>query len=267
MSNQTLSVGEMLCDWRQRRRYSQLALALEVEISQRHLSFLESGRSRPSRQMILRLAEYLQVPLRERNAMLLAAGFAPAYREQSLTSPDMAQVNAAIEQIVHGHGALPALAVDRTWTIRFANRALSALIEGASPKLLEGDVNALRISLHPEGLAPRIVNYREWRSHILSRLAHDIDRSGDPRLIALLDELKSYPVPPRAASARDTSDTPPTIAMPLVIDSREGQLSFLSTTTLFGTATDITLADIMIESFFPADPPTSDRMRRILGVR
>jgi transcriptional regulator with XRE-family HTH domain len=264
MNDQAIPVGEMLRDWRQRRRYSQLALALEVEISQRHLSFLESGRSRPSRDMVLRLAEYLQVPLREQNAMLLAAGLAPAYREHALASPDMAQARAVIEQILQGHEPHPALAVDRGWTIRSANRAVSVLTEGVAPSLLEGEVNALRLSLHPDGLAPRIVNFAEWRAHILSRLVHDIDLSADPRLVTLLDELKSYPTPSHTTSPARVGAARPAIAVPLVIDSREGQLAFLSTTTLFGTAVDITLADIVIESFFPADARTAEAMTRLM---
>ncbi|MDZ4312809.1 MAG: helix-turn-helix transcriptional regulator [Cypionkella sp.] len=257
------AAGAMLRDWRQRRRYSQLALALEIEISQRHLSFLESGRSMPSRDMILRLTEFLQVPLRERNAILIAAGFAPAYRERALGSSELQQARAAIAQILTGHEPHPALAVDRSWTILSANRAVSVLTQGAPPALLSGEVNALRLSLHPDGLAPRILNFREWRSHILARLAHDIDLSADPRLIALLDELKAYPTPPNATTMRKV--TANAIAVPLILQSREGPLTFLSTTTLFGTAVDVTLADIVIESFFPADTQTAAAMVKLMA--
>ncbi len=254
----------MLRDWRHRRRYSQLVLAVEAGISQRHLSFVESGRSIPSRGMILRLAEFLQVPLRDRNAILVAAGFAPAYAERSLASPELEQARAAIEGILAGHDPHPALAVDRGWTILMANRAVAVLTEGAAQSLLTGDVNALRLSLHPDGLAPRILNFREWRGHILARLAHDIDLSADPRLIDLLEELDSYPVPHGAGPARPAK-APSGIAVPLEIRSREGPLAFLSTTTVFGTAVDVTLADTVVESFFPADAQTAAAMIRLMA--
>lgn len=264
MQSEQYSFGQMLRDWRLRRRYSQLALALEAEISQRHLSFLESGRSNPSRDMILRLAEFLQMPLRDRNALLTAAGYAPAYHSRGFMSPDMDQARAAIERILTGHEPHPALAVDRGWTLCSANRAVAVLTEGAAPTLLTGDVNVLRLSLHPEGLAPRIINFREWRGHILARLTHDIDLTADRQLIDLREELRAYPVPPGAASMRKPSPTTPEIAVPLIIRSREGPLAFLSTTTLFGTAVDITLAEIVIESFFPADPQTAAAMVRLM---
>ncbi|RJE89565.1 helix-turn-helix domain-containing protein [Paracoccus onubensis] len=265
MQDEQHSFGQMLRDWRLRRRYSQLALALEAEISQRHLSFLESGRSNPSRDMILRLAEFLQMPLRDRNALLAAAGYVPAYRARGLTSPDMEQARTAIEGILTGHEPHPALAVDRCWTLCLANRAVAVLTEGAAPSLLAGEVNVLRLSLHPEGLARRIVNFREWRDHILARLAHDIDLTADPQLIDLHKELRAYPAPPGAAPRRKPVVATSEIAVPLVIRSREGPLAFLSTTTLFGTAVDITLADIVIESFFPADPQTAAAMVRLMA--
>ncbi|WP_299364218.1 helix-turn-helix transcriptional regulator [uncultured Paracoccus sp.] len=261
----TQPVGALLRGWRERRRHSQLSLASEAEISQRHLSFLESGRSSPSREMILRLAETLRLPLRDRNELLLAAGFAPAHGEATLQGPDMAEARAAIDAILAGHAPHPALAVDRGWTILKANAAVAVLTEGAAPHLLEGQVNALRLSLHPEGVAPRIVNYGEWRAHVLSRLANDIDLSSDARLIALRDELKGYPAPPGAAGWPGT--TAPSVAVPLVLRSNLGRLSFLSTTTVFGTAVDITLAGIAIESFFPADAATAAAMLAPAGAK
>ena len=263
MQSEQYSFGQMLRVWRMRRRYSQLTLALETEISQRHLSFLESGRSNPSRDMVMRLAEILQMPLRDRNSLLTTAGYAPAYRTRRLESPDMAQARIAIEQILTGHEPHPALAVDRSWTLCSANRAVAVLTKGSAPSLLTGKVNVLRLSLHPEGLAPRIVNFREWRDHILARLTHDIDLTADHRLIDLRDELRSYPVPSGAAPMRKSALTTARIAVPLIIRSHEGTLAFLSTTTLFGTAVDITLADIVIESFFPADPQTASAMARL----
>ncbi|MCZ0962663.1 helix-turn-helix domain-containing protein [Paracoccus benzoatiresistens] len=176
------SIGELLRLWRERRRFSQLALALDAGISQRHLSFVESGRSRPSREVVLRLAEQLQVPLREQNAMLVAAGHAPAFAERPLASPDMAGMRLLIERILTGYEPHPALALDRGWKILAMNRAVALLTEGVDPSLLEGDVNALRLTLHPLGLAPRIVNFDAWRGHILRRLSHDIDLSADRRL-------------------------------------------------------------------------------------
>ena len=213
--------------------------------------------------MITRLSACLRVPLRDRNAILVASGFAPAYRERALASPEMEQARVAIDRILTGHEPHPALAVDRGWTILSANKAVAVLTEGAAPSLLSGEVNALRLSLHPEGLAPRIINFREWRAHILTRLAHDIDLSADPRLIALLDELTAYPTPPGAAPKSRAAAAAPAIAVPLAIQSREGPLAFLSATTLFGTAVDVTLADIVIESFFPADPQTAAAMVRL----
>lgn len=261
------NAGSLLRQWRQRRRYSQLALALEAEISQRHLSFIESGRSQPSRDMLMHLTDRLDVPLRERNIMLIAAGFAPAYGERALASPELAAARDTIDHVLSGHAPHPAVAVDRYWTLLSANKAIDILTEGASSYLLEGKVNVLRLSLHPEGMAPRIINFREWRSHVLSRLGHDFEISGDPRLIALLEELRSYPVPAHASSTRGILARDPSIAIPLVIASDEGPLEFLSTTTVFGTAVDVTLADIVIESFFPANKQTARAMAILMAEK
>ena len=260
MMKQQHSVGNLLRQWRQRRRYSQLSLAVEAEISQRHLSFIESGRSRPSRDMVIHLADYLDVPLRERNILLLAAGFSPAYGENTLASPELAAARGVIDHLLRGHDPHPALAVDRHWTLISANKAIGVLTQGVARSLMEGEVNVLRLSLHPNGLAKRIINFRQWRSHILSRLGRDIEISGDPQLVGLLEELKSYPIPTHAASGPSTSAHAHPIAIPLVIASDEGPLEFLSTTTVFGTAVDVTLADIVIESFFPANPQTTGAM-------
>jgi transcriptional regulator with XRE-family HTH domain len=238
------SIGELLRLWRERRRLSQLALALDVGISQRHLSFVESGRSRPSRDVVLRLAEHLQVPLREQNAMLVAAGHAPAFTDRPLASSDMVQVRSLIERILKGHEPHPALVLDRGWKLFVMNRTVAMLTEGVDPSLLEGEVNALRLTLHPLGLAPRIVNFAAWRGHILRRLSHGIDLNADRRLIELLEELKSYPAPCQAAAWR--APVAPDIAVPLILDSPGGPLSFLSATTIFGTAVDVTLADLVI---------------------
>src|SRR5690606_13666409 len=258
------SPGDLLRDWRQRRRLSQLALATDAEISQRHLSFLESGRSRPSRDMILHLAERLSIPLRERNVILSAAGFAPVYRERALDAPELAAARAAVDQVLNGHDINPALAVDRNWTLISANAAVGALLAGVSGHLLADEVNLLRLSLHPDGLAGRILNFMEWRAHILARLSNEIDVSVSPRLIALLNELESYPVPQHAQSTREEPVAGNGVVVPLTLTSTEGPLSFISTTTIFGTAVDVTLSEVTIETFFPANPETATAMARLI---
>lgn len=261
------SVGSLLRQWRRRRRLSQLALAGEAEVSQRHLSFLESGRATPSREMVLRLAERLEVPLRERNALLVAAGFAPCYPERALDDPGLAAARGAVERILTGHEPHPALAVDRHWTLVLANRAVAPLLAGAGPELLEPPVNVLRLSLHPRGLAPRIRNFRDWRAHVLARLQGQIDNSADAALMALAEELKAYPVPPGARTVSPAgAQAHGGIAVPLELDSAAGRLRFLSTTTVFGSALDIALSELAIEAFFPADAETGEAMRRLLDL-
>lgn len=267
MANPQQTAGSLLRDWRQRRRLSQLALAVDTEISQRHLSFLESGRSLPSREMVLRLTEHLSVPLRERNVILTAAGFAPMYPERSFAAPELTVARRAIDQFLRGHEPHPALAVDRDWTLLSANKAVGVFLTGVADHLVAGEVNVLRLSLHPEGLASRIINFHEWRAHILSRLAHEIDVSSSQRLIALLNELKSYPTPPHAMSARAVRAVDDGIVVPLTLASDSGPLSFISTTTVFGTAIDVTLSEVTIETFFPANTETSKAMATLIGSR
>jgi transcriptional regulator with XRE-family HTH domain len=253
-------VGNLLRTWRQRRRLSQLALACDAEISQRHLSFLESGRAAPSRDMVLHLAEQLDIPLRDRNLLLVAAGFAPIYRERPLRDPALQAARKAVDLVLKGHEPYPALAVDRHWTLVAANRAVSQLLAGADAELLQPPVNVLRLSLHPAGLAPRIVNLAEWRAHILARLSRQVEVSADRVLTDLLVELRAYP---SASKGRDaTTGEFGGVAVPLQLTSESGVLSFLSTTTVFGTPIDITLSELAIESFFPADAATADVMRR-----
>ncbi|RMC37902.1 helix-turn-helix domain-containing protein [Paracoccus alkanivorans] len=265
MNSMTGNAGELLRQWRQRRRLSQLALASEADISQRHLSFLESGRSRPSREMVLHLGERLQIPLRERNMILIAAGHAPHYPHRGLDAPELSGVRRMIESVLHGHLPHPALAVDRHWMLISANSAARNLMARAAPHLLEGEVNVLRLSLHPEGLAPRILNLAEWRSHLLARLEHDIRQSADARLIALRDELAGFPFPVSTEPARSDPAREGRIAVPLRLKSDAGPLAFLSTTTVFGTATDVTLSEVTIEAFFPADDKTACAMRQFGG--
>jgi transcriptional regulator with XRE-family HTH domain len=237
---------------------SQLELALEAGVSARHLSFLETGRSRPSAEMVLQLAETLDVPLRERNGLLLAAGFAPAYGQRDLAEPEMTPVREAIGRVLRGHEPYPAVVVDRHWGMIAGNRSVPMLTAGVAPHLLEPPVNVLRVSLHPEGMAPRIVNLAEWRTHLLHRLVREAVASGDPALSALHEELAGYQ-PDQPAHVRDLAAGG--IAVPLRLRSGDRELSFISTATTFGTAIDITLSELSIEAFFPADDATSEFVR------
>ena len=255
------SVGRLLRGWRERRRLSQLDLALRAEVSARHLSFIETGRSRPTSEMIMRLAQQLDVPLRERNVLLLSGGYAPAYSANALADPPMSAVHEAIEHVLRAHEPFPAVVIDARWDLVAANDAVPLLTEGAAEDLLEPPVNVLRLSLHPEGMASRIVNLAEWRAHLLHRLNHDIESSADPALIALRDELATYPSPPSAARP-DTR----AILVPLRVRVRGTVLSLFSTTTVFGTPRDVTLSELAIESFYPADAPTASFWRGLLAT-
>jgi len=256
------AVGPLLRDWRLRRRRSQLDLSIEAGISARHLSFLETGRSRPSPDMVERLAEQLEVPLRERNALLLAAGFAPRHPERPLDDAAMGPVREALETILRGHEPYPAVVVDRHWNMVASNASINVLIDGVAPELLIPPVNVYRVGLHPRGLAPKIVNLGEWRSHLLHRLARQVALTGDPVLNQLLEECRQYPDPPDAQQTEVTvSDR--AIALPVRIRSGTSELSFLSTITTFGTAIEITASELSIESFFPADAATADRLRAL----
>jgi transcriptional regulator with XRE-family HTH domain len=256
-------IGPLLRIWRQRRRLSQLALALEAEVSARHLSFVESGRAQPSREMVLHLAEQLDVPLRERNTLLVAAGYAPLFRERPFSDPQLDAARAAVEAVLRGHEPYPALAVDRHWTLLAANRMLGALVTQADPKLLAPPVNVLRLSLHPDGLASQIVNWHEWRAHILHRLQRQIDASGDRALQTLRDELAAYPAPADSGDEPHARADYADIAVPLRLRTPAGELTFFSTTTVFGTPVDVTLSELAIEAFFPANPETAEAMRAL----
>jgi transcriptional regulator with XRE-family HTH domain len=256
-------VGALLREWRQQRRLSQFELALESGVSSRHLSFVETGRSRPSVAMVLRLAEQLEVPLRDRNHLLLAAGYAPAFAQRELDAPEMGPVRDAIDQVLRGHEPYPALVVDRHWGLVATNRAVDVLVEGVAGELLEPPINVLRLSLHPDGLAPRILNLHQWRAHLLERLARDALASGDPALTVLRDELASYP-DGEAGPGLDPAFTD--IAVPLRLRHGEIELAFMSTKTSFDTAVDVTVAELSIESFFPADTQTTEAMRSLVGA-
>jgi transcriptional regulator with XRE-family HTH domain len=251
------TVGQLLRQWRERRRLSQLDLSIHAQISSRHLSFVETGRSRPTAEMILRLSEELEVPLRERNALLLAGGYAPAYPEHSLDEPELASVRAALRQILAGHDPYPALVINRWWEMLDGNAAVAVLIEGCAPELRVPPVNALRASLHPDGMAPRIANLPQWRAHILERLARQVHNTRDPRLAELHAELLGYP----GGMAERPALTD--VAVPLRVRHGNRELSFFSMTAVVGAPRDITVAEVAIESFYPADAQTSDALHAI----
>jgi len=257
-------VGDHLREWRQRRRLSQLELACEADISTRHLSFVETGRSQPSRDMVLHLAERLDVPLRERNAILVAAGYAPVFPERNLDDPALSAAREAIQMVLAGHEPSPAIAIDRHWNLVASNRAVVPLIAGADPALLQAPCNVLRLSLHPQGVAPRILNFAQWRAHVFERLRRQIAMSADPVLTALLAELEDYMAPATLDQRDDTiGHGDQGFVVPLRL-SFEGQvLTFLSTTTVFGTPVDVTLEQLAVESFFPADAATAETLRRL----
>ena len=264
MNTHHSTFGSLLQTWRKRRRLSQLELSAEAGVSQRHLSFLESGRSTPSREMVLQLAETLEVPLRDRNTLLIAAGLAPHISEHGIAHPDMAPARHAIEAILEGHKPNPALAVNRHWQLVLANSAVAPLLSGVSDHLLAPPANVLRISLHPDGLAGRIRNLRDWRTHVFQRLSRQIHATADPALMNLLDELQSYPVPGNARPPTPTSRLWGEYAFSLELELPDGPTLFLlTTTTVFGTATDVTLSELAIESFFPANAETQEHLLRI----
>ncbi|MGA8113185.1 MAG: helix-turn-helix transcriptional regulator [Actinocatenispora sp.] len=259
------SVGALLREWRQRRRLSQLELSLEADVSTRHLSYVETGRSRPTSQMILRLAERLEVPLRERNALLLAGGYAPAYPQNGLTSPDLAAVRQALRQVLDGHRPYPAVVVDRSWHLLDANASIELFTEGAAADLLAEPCNVLRLSLHPEGMAPRIANLGQWRAHLLARLRHEADTVADPVLTDLYHELRGYPCDQPEPDI--ATPGPGSVVVPMryryPVDGQERELSFFSTTAVFGTPLSVTVAELAIESFYPADEPTGAALRTL----
>ncbi|MDQ3715076.1 MAG: helix-turn-helix transcriptional regulator [Actinomycetota bacterium] len=271
-ASQETAVGVLLRDWRLRRRRSQLDLSLDAGISARHLSFVETGRSRPSPDMVERLAEHLDVPLRDRNTLLLAAGFAPQHAERALDHASMGPVREALDMVLRSHEPYPAAVVDRHWNLVSANAALGVLIEGVDPTLLAPPINVLRASLHPLGMAPRILNFEQWRGHLLHRLARQVALTGDAHLTSLLDEGRGYPAPDKDRRAGrddhgngyDGADPVDSgIAVPLRLRAGKHQLCFLSTITTFGTAIEITASELSIESFFPGDKSTAEFLRAL----
>lgn len=255
--------GDHLRQWRQRRRLSQLDLATDADISTRHLSFVETGRANPSREMVLKLTARLDVPLRERNTLLVTAGYAPMYRESRLDDPALAGARQAVELILKSHEPYPALAVDRHWNMVAANRMLPLLLAGIDPTLLQAPVNVLRLSLHPQGLAPKIVNLQQWRNHIFERLRQQIAATADTGLVELLEELQAMPLPDQTGDPQDVQMEGEHIGIvvPLKFRTPAGVLSFISTTTIFGTPVDVTLQELAMETFFPADDFTLQALR------
>jgi transcriptional regulator with XRE-family HTH domain len=262
VSARVLNVGQLLREWRVRRNLSQLRLAASSAVSARHLSFIETGRSRPSREMVLHLADRLDVPLRERNRLLLAAGYAPAYGERRLDDGEMSAVRAALERFLTAHEPYPAIVVDGRWNLVLANDAAALLSEGVAPELAEPPANALRATLHPDGMAPRILNFDEWSAHLVQRLKRHVEVTGDPELEALLAEVLVYPgvrdEPPRVEDAAAAG-----IVLPLQLRHGSGRMSLVSTVTTFGTAADVTLAELSVEAFYPADAETGAALASI----
>ncbi len=257
---QESDVGDMLRGWRTRRRVSQLDLALDAEVSARHLSFVETGRARPSRDLLLRLAEQLDVPRRDQNALLLAAGFAPAFPDRDPADPALDVVRAALDTILTAHEPFPALIVDRHWNMVSANRAMEPLLEGADPALLAGPVNVLRLALHPDGISGRIVNLAEWRGFLLRALDREIAQTGDRTLAAMREEFDTYPrVPASDVRPRDFAG----IAVPFRLQHGDRILSFYSARTAFGSPIDLALDDLALETFLPADAETAAAMREL----
>jgi transcriptional regulator with XRE-family HTH domain len=272
-------VGSLLREWRERRRLSQLGLAVDAGVSARHVSFVENGRARPSPEMVLHLAERLEVPLRERNQLLLSAGYAPVYGQRTLDDVEMRPVREAIGQVLGGHEPFPALVVDQHWNMVAANRGLAVLTEGVAAELMEEPVNVLRVALHPKGLAPRIANLAEWRTHLLERLDRQIMATSDPVLVALRDELVAYPATDASGNGHGTDggDGPggdrdglvatdgAQLARDIVVCLRlrvgDAELAFFSTVATFGTAIDVTISELAIESFFPADQATAEYLQ------
>jgi transcriptional regulator with XRE-family HTH domain len=256
-------VGDLLRAWRRRRSLSQLELALDADVSSRHVSFLETGRARPSREMVLHLAEHPEVPLRERNGLLLAAGYAPLYGERRLETPEMAPVREALERFLRAHEPYPAVVIDRRYNLLSGNDAVGLLTDGVDPDLLEPPANTLRVTLHPRGMAPRIVNLEEWSGHLLHRLRRQASVTGDSELERLHDELSGYPgVSTEAPEEIGGAE----IVLPLRLRDGEGELAFFGTVSTFGTAVDITLAELSIEAFYPANARTATRLLRDAGI-
>ncbi|MCI1710981.1 MAG: helix-turn-helix transcriptional regulator [Chiayiivirga sp.] len=255
------STGALLRDWRQRRRLSQLELAADAAISTRHLSFVETGRARASRELLLHLAQLLDLPLRERNVLLVSAGFAPMYAKRALDAPELAAARSAIELVLRGHEPYPALALDRHWNLVLANRAAQRLFAQVAPALLAPPVNMMRLSLHPDGLGGALLNAEEVRARMLHRLRRQVANSGDAALAALLRELSVLPGAPGATTP--VPDPYAGVVLPLRLRTPAGEVALFSTLTVFGTPVEVTLSELALEAFFPADEASAQVLRRL----
>jgi transcriptional regulator with XRE-family HTH domain len=251
-------VGQLLREWRERRRLSQLELSIQADISTRHLSFVETGRSRPTPEMIVRLTEHLEVPLRERNQLLLAGGYAPAYPQHGMDEPELESVRDALRLVLRGHEPYPAVVINRWWDLVEGNSALGVLVAGCAPELLQPPVNVLRLSLHPDGMASRIVNLGQWRTHLLEQLHRRAAQTGDRRLYELEDELRGYP-----GGEPEPAAAPTDVVLPLRLRIGDRELSLFSIEARVGTATDVTVEELSIETFYPADPETASALRAL----
>lgn len=258
-------IGPLLRAWRDHRRVSQLELALRADSSARHISFVETGRSRPSEEMVLRLAEHLEVPVRERNALLLAAGYAPRFSETPLDDPALDAVREGIERLIQGYEPYPALVFDASYHVVAANRGIMMLLDGIPEFLLQPPLNTMRLTLHPQGLAPRIRNLREWRGHLLEQLRRQIALHRSERVRKLYEEVAAYPVPdPSPDEVTRPAESVPYFALPMRIEHEGRTLSFISSTSTFNTPLDVTVAELAIETFLPADPATVTYLHALL---
>lgn len=254
------SAGELLRRWRQRRRFSQLELSSRADVSARHLSFVETGRSSPSRELIARLADTLEIPLRERNRVLIAAGFAPMFPQRPIQAPQLGPVREIIRRVLDAHEPYPAAVVDARWNLVEANKSLRWFTDLADPSLLEEPVNVMRLALHPLGMAPHMLNLGEWRAHALGRISRKIAMTADPQLTALLEELRGYPCPQPQPEV--VVPGPGDIAVPMRLEHEGSELAFLCTVATFGTALDVTVSELVIETFFPADAQSAQAVQR-----
>ena len=255
------SVGALLRDWRTRRRLSQMELALDVGVSPRHLSFVETGRSRPSAEMLVKLAARLQVPLRERNRMLLSSGYAPRYSQQPLQARDMQPVLAALLRLLDLHQPYPGLVLDRQWNVVLANDAAMTLTALLPLALREPRLNIFRASLHPQGLSRVTANFEEWAGYLLSTLQRAVSNSSDAELASLEQEVLNYPNVLALRSKRQVIAPDPALLVPFVLELPAGRLSMFTTLTSFGTPRDVTLEELCVELFYPADAATLQLMR------
>ncbi|MGY0490762.1 helix-turn-helix domain-containing protein [Streptomyces sp. WG-D5] len=258
-------VGALLRGWRERRRVSQLELALRAGSSARHISFVETGRSRPSQELVLRLAEHLDVPMRERNALLLAAGYAPQFTETPLDDPALDVLREGLDTLLRGYEPYPAFVVDATYNVIAANSGIALLMGSAPEHLLSAPPNALRLTLHPEGLAPRIRNLGAWRGHLLAQVERQVASSGSEALRALYEEVAAYPAPPGTEGEEPDAAGLPAFALPMVVEHEGQVLSFVSSISTFNTPLDVTVAELAVETLLPADPATAKYLQSTLA--